>query len=102
MTKGLGPTEETIKYMAYITYPSLEKKRCTQPAPELEIECPYAKIVSERVAKRAHEGMKKYGVTMERTDVTTVGWIDHAIEEALDLAVYLTRLKDDMQKLAGK
>lgn len=66
------------------------------------IQCPYAKIVAERVATRAAEGMKKYGVTMERTDVSTIGWIDHAIEEALDYAVYLTRLKDDIQKLVGK
>lgn len=63
-----------------------------------EVECPIARQVAERVASRAKEGMKKYGVTMERTDVDVVGWIDHAIEEALDFAVYLTRLKKDLQK----
>ncbi len=30
---------------------------------------------------------------MMREDLTTTDWIDHAIEEALDLACYLTRLK---------
>jgi hypothetical protein len=34
---------------------------------------------------------------MMRDDVTTVEWIDHAIEEALDFAVYLERLKLDMK-----
>jgi hypothetical protein len=45
---------------------------------------------------RSAEGIKKYGVTMMREDVTTVEWIDHAIEEALDMAIYLERVKRDL------
>ena len=67
-----------------------------------EVECPYARAVADRVADRAKEGMKKYGVTMERTDINTLGWIDHAIEEALDFSVYLTRLKQDIARLHYK
>lgn len=61
-----------------------------------DIQCPISKEVAQRVADRAKAGMETYGVTMERTDIDAQGWIDHAIEEALDLAVYLTRLKRDL------
>jgi len=52
--------------------------------------------VMHKMAIRSNEGMKKYGVSMERKDITTVGWIDNAIEEALDMAIYLERLKRDL------
>lgn len=35
---------------------------------------------------------------MLRKDVTTLEWIDHAIEEALDLSIYLERLKYDIEQ----
>jgi hypothetical protein len=53
--------------------------------------------VLERIKKRADEGMAKYGVPMTRTDVDTIGWLRHAQEEALDLAIYLERLIRDFQ-----
>ena len=53
---------------------------------------PIVATVIKRMSDRSEEGMKKYGCTMMRDDVTTVGWIDHAIEELLDAAVYLERL----------
>ena len=59
-------------------------------------ECPIATEVMLSVKKRADEGMKTYGKTMERTDISTVGWIDHTIEELLDAANYLTRLKKNL------
>lgn len=63
---------------------------------EDKVECPIVKEVIKRLEDRAKEGMKTYGVTMDRKDIDTVGWIDHAIEEALDLANYLTRLKRNL------
>jgi hypothetical protein len=58
---------------------------------------PIVDTVRKRLADRSAEGIRKYGCTMMRDDVTTVEWIDHAIEEALDFAVYLERLKLDMK-----
>ncbi len=58
-------------------------------------ECPIATEVMKQVGARATVGKEKYGKTMAREDLTTVQWIDHAIEEALDFACYLTRLKKD-------
>lgn len=42
---------------------------------------------------RASVGQDKYGTTMERTDLSEKEWVNHAQEEALDLAIYLEKLK---------
>jgi hypothetical protein len=49
-------------------------------------------VVKEDLDRRAALGLKKYGVSLERTDLTETDWIQHAYEEALDLACYLRRL----------
>lgn len=41
---------------------------------------------------RSEIGIKKYGVTLDREDLTEKDWIQHAYEEALDLALYLKRI----------
>lgn len=43
---------------------------------------------------RHARGLTKYGTTLDRGDLTPQQWAQHAIEEALDLAGYLMRLKD--------
>jgi hypothetical protein len=54
--------------------------------------------VRNKLAVRAELGLQKYGVTTERTDLTTLDWLHHAQQEALDLAVYLERLIQDEQR----
>lgn len=49
----------------------------------------------EEIKRRAEFGLKKYGVTMERTDLSELEWLIHARDEAMDLCVYLTRLIED-------
>lgn len=51
-----------------------------------------------RLRTRSAEGMKKYGTTMMRDDLTEEDWIDHAIEEALDFANYLEALKRKIKR----
>ena len=48
--------------------------------------------------QRDAAGLRKYGTTLDRTDLTPEQWIDHAIEEALDFAGYLMALKRDLEK----
>lgn len=48
--------------------------------------------VCDEIRLRASRGLNKYGVTMEREDLDVIDWLQHAKEEALDLAVYLQRL----------
>ena len=52
--------------------------------------------VRQKLADRAKFGMMKYGVSTERTDLSAKQWLIHAQEEAMDLAVYLQRLIDDI------
>ena len=60
---------------------------------------PIVNTVMELVRDRSKEGIKKYGTTMMRNDVSTTQWIDHAIEELLDGAIYLERVKYDLGRL---
>ena len=50
------------------------------------------KSVIRKIIMRATVGKEKYGVTMERKDLSRKEWLKHAQEEAMDLAVYLERL----------
>lgn len=49
-------------------------------------------IVIAELKVREERGLSKYGTTMDRKDLTTKEWLQHAYEEALDLAVYLKKL----------
>ena len=51
--------------------------------------------VMARFKERAEVGMKKYKTTLERTDLTTLEWLQHAQEEAMDFVLYLERLKHE-------
>jgi hypothetical protein len=42
--------------------------------------------------EREARGLKEYGTTLDRTDLTKDEWLQHAYEEALDLALYLKKL----------
>lgn len=48
--------------------------------------------VCEKIRKRSEVGLTKYGVTLERTDLTELDWLIHAQEEAMDLANYLEKI----------
>ena len=50
------------------------------------------------IETRADKGFQTYGVTMDRDDLTAEQWIDHAIEEALDLAIYLMKIKTTLNE----
>ena len=53
--------------------------------------------VCEKIQKRSDVGKSKYGVTMERTDLSTIEWLTHLQEELMDAAVYVERLMGDIQ-----
>jgi hypothetical protein len=41
---------------------------------------------------REERGLMKYGTTVDRTDLSKAQWLQHAYEEALDLAIYLKKV----------
>jgi hypothetical protein len=51
--------------------------------------------VLSRFAERSQVGIKKYNTTLERSDLSTLEWLTHAQEEAMDFVLYLERLKDE-------
>ena len=53
--------------------------------------------VIKKFSERSEIGQKKYGVTLERTDLSTLEWINHAQEEAMDFILYLERLKQEVK-----
>lgn len=48
-------------------------------------------MVREDLLKRSERGISKYGVTLERKDISRKEWLIHAYEECLDMANYLKR-----------
>ena len=42
---------------------------------------------------RANFGKTKYGVDMDREDLSLEEWINHALEEHMDAILYLTKIK---------
>lgn len=52
--------------------------------------------VRQDLLNRSEAGIKKYNTTLDRTDLVASDWVQHAYEEALDMALYLKRLRKDM------
>lgn len=52
-------------------------------------------VISKFVA-RAQFGRQKYGTDLDRTDLGTLDWIQHAQEELMDGILYLEKLKQTM------
>ena len=55
--------------------------------------------VCKKIQQRAAVGKKKYGVTMERGDLSLGEWLTHLQEELMDAAVYVQRLINETSDL---
>ena len=58
--------------------------------------------VIRKFQERSDVGVKKYGVTLDRTDLKTLDWIQHAQEELMDGILYLERLKKELKPPASE
>jgi hypothetical protein len=54
-------------------------------------------IVSQFI-DRSKVGKEKYGVTLDREDLSMLDWIQHAQEEHMDAILYLEKLKKEYIK----
>ena len=52
--------------------------------------------VMKKIYERSLVGERKYGVSMERQDLSLKEWLIHAQEEAMDQAVYLEKAIQDL------
>ena len=55
------------------------------------IEDPIVEMVRERLKSRSEVGIRKYGKTLARKDLSLKQWLYHALEEAMDYCLYLQR-----------
>jgi succinate dehydrogenase flavin-adding protein (antitoxin of CptAB toxin-antitoxin module) len=54
--------------------------------------------VIDKFKQRSEVGIKKYNKTMDRNDLDIIQWLTHAQEEAMDLALYLEKIKFELNK----
>ena len=53
------------------------------------------KVITQ-LRDREEEGLLKYGVNTERTDLSTLQWLQHLQEELMDASVYIEKLKNEI------
>ena len=58
--------------------------------------------VIEKIRNRAKVGESKYGVTMERNDLSFLQWMKHLQEELMDAAVYVEKIIQENEHRANK
>ena len=58
--------------------------------------------VVSQLRAREERGLSKYGVNTERTDLSTIEWLQHLQEELMDGAVYIEKLKKELNHEKGQ
>jgi len=55
----------------------------------------HVESVINKYRERSNEGIRKYGTTLEREDLSFLEWLNHLQEELMDGTLYIERLKDE-------
>ncbi len=58
--------------------------------------------VCDLIARRQQAGMRKYGQQVAENPLPLRAWLQHALEEALDQAIYLKRAIDEIDSQSTK
>ena len=113
MKKGLVLTNSDIANIIGNTSDSI--KSTTQPNKELPRWLKLAIVVFERMSKqmkmkdtivddvigsfkqRSEVGIKKYNKTMDRSDLSSLEWLQHLQEELMDATLYIEKLKKELK-----
>jgi hypothetical protein len=51
--------------------------------------------IIDQFKSRAAQGKAKYGVDLDRTDLSLLEWIEHAKQEHMDAILYLEKIKQE-------
>ena len=51
--------------------------------------------IINQFTERSKKGKAKYGVDLDRTDLTLLEWIEHAKQEHMDAILYLEKIKQE-------
>lgn len=54
--------------------------------------------VRQQFLERSNVGIKKYGVTLDRTDLSLLDWLEHAKQEQMDSVLYLEKIIQELKK----
>lgn len=76
-----------------------DAQHITGPGPETPSGTEAA--VCADIASRQRLGLQKYGTSVAQNPLTLRQWLQHAYEEALDLAIYLRRAMDELDARRG-
>ena len=52
--------------------------------------------VINQFKERSNVGVEKYGVTLDREDLTMLEWLKHLQEELMDATLYIEKLKSKL------
>lgn len=62
-------------------------------------------IVNNIISKfkqRSETGIKKYGTTLDRNDLSLDQWLNHLEEELMDAILYCHRIRKELNKIQNK
>ena len=65
---------------------------------EKQIQDPILLRVLAKYYERSQTGIKKYGRTLDRDDLSFIDWLNHLQEELMDATLYIEKLKKEAQK----
>ncbi len=65
---------------------------------KIEIEDKIVQEVVNSFIERSNVGIKKYGTTLNRNDLSTLEWIKHLQEELQDATLYIQKIITELEK----
>jgi hypothetical protein len=69
---------------------------------EQQTQDPIVLKVLSKYYERSQLGIKKYGRTLDRDDLSLIDWLNHLQEELMDATLYIEKLKDEASKTRTK
>jgi len=64
---------------------------------EQQIQDPIVLKVLAKYYERSQLGIKKYGRTLDRDDLSLTDWLNHLQDELMDATLYIEKLKSDVK-----
>lgn len=61
-----------------------------------QIQDPILLKVLAKYYERSERGIKKYGRTLDRDDLSLIDWLNHLQEELMDATLYIEKLKQEI------
>lgn len=67
-----------------------------------QIQDPILLKVLAKYYERSERGVKKYGRTLDRDDLSFLDWLNHLQEELMDATLYIEKMKEEASKTRTK